>query len=359
MTKSELKALRDEVDRIDAEIVSLAARRRRVAREIGLVKLKDGVPVRDKGREAAVTKEMERRAAKAGLSAGTGRAIAKALMADGVSSQKEKTPLPLKGRRALVVGGSGKMGEWTCRFLSCRGAEVTVWDPRGKLKGYRNVTEIDRAKDADIVVVASPLGVARDELAKVIEAAPKGLVFDLCSVKAHIAQTLCNAAADGMTVTSVHPMFGPRAPSPEGLNVLVCGCGSAKADRMAEALFSEAGAKVSKLTLTEHDELMAYALAMPHITALLFGGTLAESGRSMAELSPAGGTSYARLLAIAKEVSGESKRVYHDIQSLNPNTRGAIEAVERVLSELKDAALDGEPQAFGRIMEKQRKYLEA
>lgn len=360
MTRSELRALREEVDRIDAEIVSLAARRRRVAREIGLVKSKDGIAVRDKKREAAVAEDMERRARKAGLSPGTGRAVAKALVSDGVSSQKERRPQPLAGRKALVVGGAGKMGEWTGRFLSCRGAEVSVWDPRGKLQGYPNVKRPeDEARKADMVVIASPLGVARDELRKIIDAGPRGLVFDLCSVKSHIAVDLRRAAGQGLKVTSVHPMFGPRAPSPEGLNVIVCGCGCAGADKAAAALFSGAGAKVSRLSLEEHDELMAYALALPHVTALLFGGTLRASRRGLPELASAGGTSFARLLSLAREVSGESRRVYHDIQSLNPNTRRALEAVERTLSELRDAALDGDPRAFGRIMDDERKYLEA
>lgn len=360
MTRSELQALRDEVDRIDSEIMSLAVMRRQAAKEIGLVKLKDGIDVRDPRRESVVADGMERRARKLGLSKGTGKGVAKALMADAVSVQREKRAMPLEGRKALVVGGSGKMGAWTSRFLSCRGADVSVWDPRGRLAGYGNVKRLDRvASTADIVVVASPLGVARDELAEVIAAGPKGLVFDICSVKAHMAVTLREAASEGLKVTSVHPMFGPKAPSPEGLNVLVCGCGCTKADRAAASLFSEAGAKVSRLSLEEHDQLMAYALALPHITALLFGGTLAESGRPLSETAPAGGTSFARLLAIAREVSGESRRVYHDIQSLNPNTRKALEAVERVLSELREAALDGDPRAFGRIMDHERKYLEA
>jgi chorismate mutase len=154
VTRAELRALRAEIDRIDGEIVSLAAKRKRVAHEIGLVKIKDGIEVRDKRREAVVADETERRARRLGLSKGTGKAIAKALVSDAVAVQRKTAPRPLDGRKALVVGGSGKMGEWTCRFLSCRGADVSVWDPRGRLQGYANVKRPeDAAADADIIVV--------------------------------------------------------------------------------------------------------------------------------------------------------------------------------------------------------------
>ena len=34
------------------------------------------------------------------------------------------------GKRALVIGGRGKMGGWFCDFLASQGFQVTIADPR-------------------------------------------------------------------------------------------------------------------------------------------------------------------------------------------------------------------------------------
>lgn len=265
----------------------------------------------------------------------------------------------MAGQEALVIGGAGRMGEWTCRFLSNRGASVKVWDPRGELEGYRNERSVaPAAKSAGMVILASPLGACADDLRAVLDASPRGLVFDLCSVKSHIAGTLKRAASDGVAVTSVHPMFGPSAPSPRGRNVIVCRCGCVEADDKAVRLFTSWGANVSLVDIEKHDDLMAYVLGLSHVCSLLFAGTLQRSGKSLSELQAAQGPSFEKLVRMSAELSLESKRVYHDIQALNPNTRHMLVTMETVLRELRKAALDSDPSRFRITMESSKKYLE-
>lgn len=359
MTKQELDALRAEIDKIDAELVKLLSKRADVAREVGLVKRRDGLKVRDAQRERKVVEKMVSLAGRLGADKKLAREAAKLLISDAVRVQKDKGALPLEGARALVVGGSGAMGGWTCRFLADRGASVRVWDERGRRQGYSNVKSLTpSASESDIIVVASPLGVCPHELRAVIDAGPKGLVMDLCSVKSHISSTLRQAAANGVKVASVHPMFGPGAPTPRGLNVVVCDCGCREATEQAKELFGGAGAKVSELYLEEHDRMMAYILGLSHMTALLFGTTLAASGAKASDLMRAQGTSFRKLAELAKEVSGESRRVYHDIQALNPHTKEMFEAAERAFHELKEASLSADHDTFTRIMESTRQQME-
>lgn len=302
---------------------------------------------------------ISKKAVRLGVDKRLARTVSKMLIEDSVQIQKNTSEGSLRGKNALVIGGAGRMGEWTCRFLSNRGAEVKIWDPRGRLQGYTNVRAPGaHVRSADIVVVSSPLGVSSDELRMALESQPEGLVFDLCSVKTHIASQLRRAAASGIKVASVHPMFGPRVPSPKGLNVLVCDCGSREAAREVGKMFADSGARVSTVYLEEHDRLMAYVLGLSHMTALLFGGVLRSSGKRLEELDNVRGTSFAKLAALSLEVSGESRRVYHDIQALNPHTREMVEATERMLSELKQAALDPDPTKFGDIMREEKQYLE-
>jgi chorismate mutase/prephenate dehydrogenase len=360
VTRQELDSLRSEIDRIDRELVALLSRREEVAREIGLTKRKDGLRLRDSAREKKVIGKMVSLAGSLGADKKLAKEAAKLLIADAVVAQKTTAKLTLDGRKALVVGGAGHMGGWACRFLSNRGAKVKVWDPRGKRPGYKKAKTLDQAvSESDIVVVASPLGLCHDELRAVMEAKPNGLVMDLCSVKSHISSTLRMAAANGVRVVSVHPMFGPRAPSPKGLNVIVCDCGNREATDAAKRLFRDSGAKVTELYLEEHDRLMAYVLGLSHLTALMFGAALSSSERKTSELRGVQGTSFARLAELAEEVSRESRRTYYSIQALNPHTREVVEAAQCALDSLKEAVASHDSDEFVRLMESTREQMES
>jgi len=359
MTKDELEALRSEIDAIDREFVRLISKRRDVAREIGLTKRKDGLKVRDPQRERKVIERISSLAVSSGADKKLAKEAARLLITDAVAAQKEQAEQPLKGSKVLVVGGSGNMGGWTCRFMSNRGAKVRIWDPRGGRKGYTNAKALGPAvAESDIVVVASPLGVCQDELSMVLDADPEGLVIDLCSVKSHISSTLRLAAAGGTLVASVHPMFGPRTASLKGLNVVVCDCGCREATSRSKKLFEDAGANIVELYLEEHDRMMAYILGLSHLTALMFGTALRASGERASELRKVQGTSFAKLADLAKEVSGESRRVYHDIQALNPHTKEMVEAAESALRELKEAASSADHEQFTRLMESTKEHME-
>jgi len=359
VTKRELETLRAEIERIDHDIIELVSRRQDVSDEIGRVKSKDGLRLRDLGREKAVVREYEKRAQALGMDQAIGRKFAQLAISASVSEQKVKRTRALEGTSVLVVGGGGKMGEWSCRLLSTRGADVRVFDPRRKLKGYANIRKLPSSLEPfGMIVIASPPGVCPDDLDEVLDREPVGLVFDLCSVKAHIAARLRRGASDGLLVTSVHPMFGPNAPSPRRRNIVVCRCGCAEADRRAARLFSSEGAFVSTLDIEEHDELMAYVLGLSHMCTLLFSGTIAASGRPADDLKAVQGPSFSRLVRLASELSNESRRVYHDIQALNPNTRRMVATMEEVLRALRKAALDSDSQRFRQIMDSDNKYLE-
>jgi chorismate mutase/prephenate dehydrogenase len=359
VTSKEMGALRSEIEKIDSDILELIARRAEVSREIGLTKAKDGLETRDRSREKAVIAQFAKRAKLLGVGTRLANDVAKLLISDSVSIQEAGVERPLVGKTALVVGGAGRMGEWFCRFLSNRGAEVAIWDPRGRLRGYESLKTMEwAAASSDIVVIASPLGVASSELEIVLDSSPAGLVFDLCSVKSHIAAQLREAAAGGFLISSIHPMFGPKACSPKGKNVIVCDCGSKEANDRVSQIFSSAGSHVSFTSLDTHDELMAYVLGLSHLCSLVFAGTIRASGKDIAQLRNVQGPSFKRMSSMALELSNESKRVYHDIQALNPNTRKVVSSMEQVLRELEKASLDADPARFAEIMRSNGEYLE-
>ena len=279
------------------------------------------------------------------------------LIAEAVRVQQESFERGLKGKKALVIG-SGRMGAWTARFLSNRGAEVSIYDPRGSLEGYPNLESVGKGSaDADMIVLASPLGTAERDLRELLATDPSGTIFDLCSVKAYLKEVLLEAASNGFNVTSVHPMFGPGSANPEGRNVIVCSCGCPEADRLARELLEGAGASVVEIPLDEHDRLIARVLGAPHLCALLFGRAVSTSGMDRGDLSAVQGPSFLTLCRLVDGISDESRRVYHDIQRLNPHTAEMVALMERALVELKRASVEEDPARFSKIMDDEKDFF--
>jgi chorismate mutase/prephenate dehydrogenase len=330
-----------------------------LAAEIGLVKEKDGLEVRDRQREKQVRAKFANEARSVGLDPVFSEILAELFISRAVRTQLTSRPKDLLGKKALVVGGSGRMGAWFCRRLSNRGAEVQVWDPRGRLAGYRNVKSLGpAAKSADLIIVSSPPGTCPDDLKAVLDTSPIGLVFDVCSVKSHIAGQLKAAARAGVKITSVHPMFGPNAANPKGRNVIICDCGNRQANQEAERLFKAAGANVVSASLESHDRLMVQVLGLPHACTLLFAGVLAESGPGLKDLMRFGGPSFDRMITAARELSKESVRVYHDIQALNPGSKKMYANMAKALGRVEQSALQKDPAKFKKIVQSIREYVE-
>ena len=115
------------------------------------------------------------------------------------------------GHRALVIGGSGKMGRWFVDFMASQGFTVDVSDTAGAPPGFAVIADWHKADLAayDYIVVATPLGATGGILRELALLRPPGIVFDVGSLKSPLRAGLQALKAHGCQVTSIHPMFGP------------------------------------------------------------------------------------------------------------------------------------------------------
>ncbi len=328
-----------------------------VAREIGMTKRKARLDIRDSAREEVVIGSAVAMAQAMGVDGETATTIVEALIGAAVRVQNDEPERFLDGQKALVVG-AGRTGGWIARFLSNRGAAVSVFDSRAKLEGYPNVqSPADHSRDADLVVIAGPLGTAEEDLKQILSSSPRGVVFDVCSVKTHIRDVLREGVEQGLRVTSAHPMFGSGVATPEGRNVLLCSCGCIDADEVVRSIFKQAGACVVDVALDDHDKVIAYILGVPHLCALAFGLVTARSSFTIDQLAVLSGPSFSKLADLASNISMESRRVYHDIQRLNPETASALDSMASAIDELSAASASVDPKAFTDIMDAEKEYF--
>ncbi|MEK6610924.1 MAG: prephenate dehydrogenase/arogenate dehydrogenase family protein [Gemmatimonadota bacterium] len=354
-----LEDLRARIAAIDAGILRLVSDRLALVRDVGAAKREAGLAVRSYGAEQEVLSRFHLLAGELGLDEKLAERIAHLLIGAAVRQQEEaQAPKSERARRILIVGGAGKMGRWLGRFFAGQGHEVTTLDPYGPVPGFRAATHLVAAvREAEVVLVATPLAPGKRALQDVLSIEPAALVIDIFSLKSHVLDLLEGAAAHGLRVASLHPLFGPSVRTLSGRVMAVCDCGNSAAADEAAALFADTALTITRIPVAEHDAFMQYVLGLSHLTAILFATTLAQSGRSFGDLAAMASTTFYKESRTAAEVARENPYLYFEIQNLNRHSAELFALVKESLATVEAAALGERPDKFVELMEKARVYF--
>jgi chorismate mutase/prephenate dehydrogenase len=354
--RQELDQLRQQVARLDREILEKIAERLRTSKLIGEAKRRAELPIRDFRVEASVMQRARQSAQELGFDPSLAEHVLESLIEAAVQTQVASQPTAHKGelQRILVMGGAGRMGAWLRQFLEGQGHTVASCDPGG---GEFADLSSAGSQSWDVVVLSTPLAMLPQTLGQVLQLPGKPLIFDIGSLKSHLVGDLQKAAAAGHRVTSLHPMFAPGTVVLTGRSVLVCDAGDPSATEQACELFRETAVSLCPVPLEQHDQVMGALLGLSHTINLLFGQALKQLGLGFEKLGPIASTTFAKQAKTAAEVAAENPELYHQIQSLNQCTPEVYEALQASLERLRDAALSPEPEAFLQLMGECRGYF--
>jgi chorismate mutase/prephenate dehydrogenase len=361
LTAGELLEMRQRLDAIDSHIVDLIAERQAVVTTIGEHKLKTGLPLRHYEREREVIDRGVERAESLGLEGKVARDIMQTLIHHSLSNQETHKLTRSdhgQGRRALVIGGLGRMGVWMSRYLDMVGYRVDIAD---KIAGDTPFTQVDDwsavVNDYNLIVVATPLRPSNNILLRLAELKPDCLVFDIGSLKSPMRAGLEAMRLSGCRVCSVHPMFGPDELGLSGRHILFVDVGSPEAINEARALFAHTAADCVELSLEEHDEVMAWVLGLSHLVNIAFAGTLAQTSEAVPLLKKISSSTFNAQLNVATQVVSENPHLYYEIQQGNENTTQVSEHFRKVLDELVNAVVENDEAVFIRHMGAAKKRL--
>jgi len=312
--------------------MELVGRRNRIALVIGEKKAEVNEEVVVPAVEKNVVQRYVDAGKVSGVSAEAAARIARAVIDESVDVQG-MIPRRAVPRKIFIIGGNGGMGRWLSAFFAGRGHIVTINDVCTEESQYP-VTDIPSGcRDADVIVVSTPVSISVEIIEKILSEKKDALFFDILSVKTPLIPVLRKAAASGAKVCSVHPMFGPNAPSIAGRNIIVCSCGNDAAAEEAAGLFS--GGTILRIEVKEHDPIAAYVLGLSHAVNLAFSGALVKSGFPFETLCAAASTTFSRQIVVSKEVSRENGRLYYSIQRENPYNEAAVQNLMEALQELR------------------------
>src|SRR5690606_2441842 len=246
------------------------------------------------------------------------------------------------GRRALVIGGAGKMGEWFVRFMASQGFDVLVADPAAGESAGAHVADWRTLDDLDVfdfIVVATPMGASDAILSQLAARRPAGVVFDLGSLKSPLRAGLSALQAAGVKVTSLHPMFGPSVEMLSGRHVIFIDLGNAEALDAARALFRPTLAEQVVMDLDEHDRLVAFVLGLSHALNIAFFTALVRSGEAAPKLTRMSSTTFDAQVDVAAAVAEESPELYYEIQALNDYGGESLAALAAAVEQLRQTEI--------------------
>ncbi|HEY6642598.1 prephenate dehydrogenase/arogenate dehydrogenase family protein [Povalibacter sp.] len=356
-----LDEIRTRLSTLDAQLLGLVAERQRLSREVAEAKRATGRGTRDFQREREVLMRARDMAASMDLSPDLAESVLRLLIRGSLTTQERMRVAAGgrgSGRSALVIGGAGKMGRWFVEFLASQGYHVVIADPAGSLEGFTTVLDWRATPlDHDLIVIATPLQIANTVLHELAARKPRGIVFDIGSLKSPLRTGIRAMQEAGCRITSVHPMFGPDTELLSGRHVIFVDAGNAEAIEEARSLFASTMAEHVVMSLDEHDRLIAYVLGLSHALNIAFFTALANSGEAAPRLAQLSSTTYDAQVDVATRVARESPELYFEIQSLNDYGRESLSALRAAVEQLWSAVSNDNAAEFAAMMQQGREYL--
>jgi len=359
--KGGLAASRERIAELDREILRLVGVRMEVARQIGEIKRGQGKPLRDWETEKRVLDRAERAAGEVGLDPELARSLLGTIIGGSRVEQERLSYSEYRGQveDVLIVGGLGRRGQWFGRFLQDQGHGVSVYDPgRGETRFPRAGSLEEGLARSGVTLLASPLDTIADLLRRIAETGYEGVVFDIASLKSHLAAAIVDARSRGLSVTSLHPMFGPATRSLSDKVICVCDCGDAVATQRVLGFVRETAATIVSLSLEEHDRVISSVLGLSHLINVLFASVLSESGMDHKFLRRVGSTTFHSQMATTETVVRENPELYYAIQRFNPNRDELYRCLQRTAEEITRSVQVGDFAAFARVMARAASWVD-
>jgi len=357
----DLDEIRRRLSQIDAELLALVGERQRLSHDVARVKRATGRATRDFARERDVIMNARAAAERHGVSPQVAEQILRLLIRSSLTTQEQDLVAAQglgAGKRALIIGGAGKMGRWFASYLDSQGFAVEIADPSAAEAGHPAIADWQAsALDQDLIVVATPLGVTRDVLLGLARRRPRGLVFDIGSLKTPLRAGLEALVAAGVRTASIHPMFGPDTELLSGRHVIHIDLGDEASAGEAQALFASTMAEQVVTTLDDHDRLIAYVLGLSHAVNIAFFTALAGSGEAAPRLARLSSTTFDAQFDVAAKVASESPALYFEIQRLNEYGTESLEALARAVDRLRSLVETGDAAGFEQMMLTGRAYV--
>lgn len=229
----------------------------------------------------------------------------------------------------IAVLGAGHMGRWLVSELA-KDNKVCIYDTDSArtaglplAKVLAELRELEAFKPDLLINAVSLQNTVAAFEAAVPHLPAYCLLCDVASVKGEIPAFF---RASKFRFASVHPMFGPTFANVQQLqdeNVIIITESDPQGVRFFRSFFARLGLKISECSFDEHDRMIAYSLALPFASTMVFAASM--------ERSAVPGTTFKKHLEIARGLLSEDDYLLGEI-IFSPHS---LEQLEKVTSRLE------------------------
>lgn len=362
-----LSSLRDHIAEVDRALLELLRRRMELAAEVGRIKAASDAPVEVRAVENTVLTRARQHAEACGVSEEVMAAVFESIIRGSIERQYRMgiSLREQRGERMLIVGGAGGMGGWFRGFLELAGHTVDISDPAlASLPEPRPPGRHARLEDVEkldlysAIWVAVPLNRTAAVLEELISRRPGCPIVEVASIKAPLLGALARARDEGVKIFTLHPMFGPSKSFYEKLTFVLAAQGDpAEEKRLLSPLLAHPYTHLVSVAFPHHDRLMSWLLGLSHLTNMIFGTALVNSGLEPADLHACASTTFSRQAATALRVLSEDPDLYLDIQYLNPHRNEVYASTREALDHLVTLVTERDREGFRETLAAGRRAL--
>ncbi|TKB44198.1 bifunctional chorismate mutase/prephenate dehydrogenase [Thalassotalea mangrovi] len=310
---ADLLALREQIDEIDHQLLSLLAQRRKVTSKVGELKSKAGVAIFDPVREQQMLARLADKCPEYQVSADLVQDLFKRIMRDSYSSQDERGYQKVNGsvNKVVVIGGKGQLGSIFVDLFIRSGYQVESLEQDDWDKADIILT------GASLVIVAVPINVTEQVIERLSGLDSQCILADITSVKSQPLETMLKVHKG--PVVGLHPMFGPGVTGMIKQTVIVCEGRNLLACEWLMQQLQVWGAELKYYSADEHDQTMAMVQVMRHFSTISYGYHLMQEGVDLQRLLDMSSPIYRLELAMVGRLFAQDKQLYADIIFSNPD----------------------------------------
>lgn len=335
-----LAQLRDQIDAVDQDVMSLLLRRLELVSQVGQLKGQHGLPIYAPERERSMIAARRAEAERRGLSPDLIEDVLRRCMREAYAHEKNlgfTRQAPDLGP-VVIVGGAGQMGQLFGRMLRLSGYEVRELD-RGD---WDQAPEL--LADAGMVLVSVPIHDTVDVLHRLPTLPDDCLLVDLTSIK--VAPMAAMLEVHPGPVLGLHPMFGPDV---DNLAKQVVAYVPGRFPDASTWLLEQIrlwGARLHEVSPEDHDHAMGLIQAQRHFSTFAAGLHLIREDRSLDELLALSSPIYRLELIMVGRLFAQDPGLYADIIMASPDNLALLERYHDRFAEALDILRSGDREGF-------------
>ncbi|WP_148259519.1 bifunctional chorismate mutase/prephenate dehydrogenase [Candidatus Blochmanniella vafra] len=263
--ENKLNVLRNEIDKIDKNLIELLSRRLSLVSQIGKIKSRFGLFIYSPEREEQLMSCRKKEAIKLGISPDLVEDVLRRIMRESYYKESKKGFKRLYSdcRPVVIIGGKGRMGQFFAKMLTLSGYQVKILDQDDWINAKSILINVG------VVFISVPIHL----MTKVVNTLPPlpddCVIIDLSSIKTISLKTILNIHSG--PVLGLHPMFSPDNENMIKQAIICCEGRYPESYQWVLKQLQLWGAKLYYCTSMEHDKYMSFIQSLCHLITFADG----------------------------------------------------------------------------------------